>query len=92
MQVRVHFAGRTLPVTAELTDVSAGGCYFRGVAAPGNVKLALGFQVRRGRFCLAAGRVLRVDQGGFAVALHRTNAAFTNFVAQITDYVSFEAA
>ncbi len=92
IQVRVHFAGRTLPVTAHLADVSTDGCYLRGVAAPPDARLALGFEARRGRVCLAAGRVVRVDQGGFGVRFDRRNTAFENFVAQITDYASFEAA
>lgn len=92
LRVRVHFVGRTLPVTAELTDVSPGGCYVRGVAAPGQAKLALGFVGRKSRVCLAAGQVLRVDQGGFAVKLQRSNKAFMDFVDDITDYASFEAA
>ena len=92
MQVRLHFVGRTMPVTAHLADVSPSGCYLRGVTAPPSAQVALGFQVRQDRVCLAAGQVVRVEQGGFAVRLQRCNAAFENFVAQITDYASFEAA
>jgi hypothetical protein len=91
MQVRVHFVGRDLPVTAQLADISPAGCYFRGVKAPGKTGLAFGFQVRKDRVCLAAGQVLRVDEGGFAVKIQRSNTAFTNFIAQLTDYASFEA-
>ena len=92
LRVRVHFRGRTIPATAELTDVSPAGCYVRGVAAPAQAKLALGFVGRKDRVCLAAGQVLRVDPDGFAVKIHRANAAFMDFVADITDYASFEAA
>ena len=92
MHVRVHFLGRTMPATAYLADVSQSGCYLKGLLAPEKSKLALGFQARQGRVCLAAGQVIRVDQGGFAVKFDRCNEAFANFVAQITDYASFEAA
>jgi len=92
LQVRVHFVGRTMPVTAGLADISSDGCYLRGLTAPHAAKLALGFRMGRDRVCLAAGQVVRVDQGGFAVRFDRRNAAFENFIAQITDYASFEAA
>jgi len=92
LQVRVHFAGRTMPVNAYLADVSTDGCYLRGVAAPKDARLALGFTPGRGRVCLATGRVVRVDTSGFGVRFDRRNVAFENFVAQITDYASFEAA
>lgn len=92
LQVRVHFAGRTMPVTAGLADISTDGCYLRGLTAPQAAKLALGFRMGGDRVCLAAGQVVRVDQGGFAVRFDRRNAAFENFIAQITDYASFEAA
>jgi hypothetical protein len=92
LQVRVHFVGRTMPVTAGLADVSTDGCYLRGLTAPQAAKLAVGFRMGRDRVCLAAGQVVRVDQDGFAVRFDRRNAAFENFIAQITDYASFEAA
>jgi len=92
LQVRVHFLGRTMPVTAGLADVSTEGCYLRGLTAPQAAKLAVGFRMGRDRVCLAAGQVVRVDQDGFAVRFDRRNAAFENFIAQLTDYASFEAA
>ena len=90
--VRVHFVGRTTPVTAALVDVSTEGCYLRGPAAPQAARLALGFRMGRDRVCLAAGQVVRVDATGFGVRFDRRNRPFENFVAQITDYASFEAA
>ena len=33
LPVRVHFAGRTMPVTLEMVDASHGGCYLKGGAA-----------------------------------------------------------
>jgi len=90
--VRVHFVGRTMPVTAGLVDVSTDGCYLRGLTAPPAAKLALGFRMGRDRVCMAAGQVVRADPGGFAVRFDRRNTAFENFIAQLTDYASFEAA
>jgi hypothetical protein len=84
LPVRVHFAGRELPVTAELGDLSQGGCYFRGVAAPVDSKLAFGFVLPGRQVCVAGGQVLRVDGGGFAVAINRANSAFFDFLASVS--------
>jgi hypothetical protein len=84
MPVRVHFAGRTLPITVELADASHGGCYLRGAAAPAAAKLALGFSLGDDTPCLAAGRVLRVDRNGFAVVLDRANDSFTEFLTSLS--------
>lgn len=84
MPVRVHFAGRTLPLTLELADASHGGCYLRGAAAPQAAKLALGFSMGSDTTCLAAGRVLRVDRNGFAVVLERANESFTEFLTSLS--------
>lgn len=92
LKVRAHFVGRTVPVTASLVDVSPDGCYLRGLTAPQAAKVAIGFRMGRDRVCMAAGQVVRVDPGGFAVRFDRRNVAFENFIAQITDYASFEAA
>ena len=92
MSVRVHFAGRTLPVTLEMADASHGGCYFRGAAAPPSARLAFGFVVAEQQTCLAAGRVLRVDRNGFAVVLDRANDSFTEFLAGLSGQASAHAA
>lgn len=84
LPVRVHFAGRELPVTAELGDLSPGGCYFRGVAAPVAAKLAFGFVLPGRQVCVAGGQVLRVDTAGFAVAINRANSAFFDFLASVS--------
>lgn len=84
LPVRVHFAGRTLPLTLELADASHGGCYLRGAAAPAASKLALGFSLGDDTTCLAAGRVLRVDRNGFAVVLERANEPFTEFLTSLS--------
>lgn len=78
--VRVHFAGRTMPVSAELGDLSPGSCYLRGVCAPANAKLAFGFVLSGTEVCLAAGRVVRTDSGGFAMFIQRSNPAFSGFL------------
>jgi len=84
LPVRVHFAGHELPLTAEMSDLSPGGCYFRGVSAPLDSKLAFGFVLPGRRVCVAGGRVLRVDGGGFAVEINRANVAFCDFLAGIS--------
>lgn len=83
MPVRVHFAGRTMPVTAELSDLSPGSCYLRGVSAPADAKLAFGFLLGGKEVCLAAGRVVRTDNGGFAMFINRSNRAFSGFLHTI---------
>jgi hypothetical protein len=84
VSVRVHFAGRTVPVTLELADASHGGCYFKGAAAPPAAKLAFGFTPVESPTCLAAGRVLRVDRNGFAVVLDRSNDEFSEFLTSLS--------
>ena len=84
MPVRVHFAGRTMPVTVELRDISHGGCYFRGASAPPSAKLAFGFVLPERRMCVARGRVLRVDRNGFAVGIERSNETLTGFLTDLS--------
>lgn len=83
MQVRVHFAGHTMPVTAELTDVTPESCYLRGISAPADSKLAFGFLLRGTEVCLAAGRVVRTDRAGFAMTIQRSNPAFSGFLSHV---------
>lgn len=92
LPVRVHFAGRTLPVTVELSDVSQGGCYFKGAAAPAAAKVAFGFVLPERQVCVAAGQVLRVDSGGFAITIDRSNDGFVDFLANISGAVVAHAA
>jgi len=80
LPVRVHFAGRTVPVTVELRDVSLSGCYFTGVTATPDQRLAFGFVLPEKRVCVANGRVVRADRNGFAVELDRSNDGFTDFL------------
>lgn len=92
LPVRVHFAGHTLPITVELADVSAGGCYFRGAAAPASAKVAFGFVLPDRQVCVAAGQVLRVERSGFAVVIDRTNDGFADFLTDISGPIVAHAA
>jgi hypothetical protein len=83
VSVRVHFAGRTMPTSAELIDLSPQSCYLRGVTAPTNAKLALGFILHGKQICLAAGSVVRVDKAGFAMTIRRCNPAFSTFQGHV---------
>ena len=84
LPVRVHFAGRTLPLTVEMSDVSRGGCFFRGAMAPAGAEVAFGFVVPGRRVCMARGAVVRVERGGFAVRIARANEDFHAFLAGIS--------
>ena len=91
LPVRVHFAGRTLPLTVELIDVSMGGCYFRGASAPAGAKVAFGFVMPGRRLCVARGQVVRLAERGFAIAIERANPAVIDFVAGLTPSASASA-
>ena len=84
MPVRVHFSGHTMPVTVELRDISHGGCYFRGAVAPRFARLAFGFVLPEKRVCVARGRVLRVDDNGFAITIDRSNESFIEFLTDLS--------
>ncbi len=92
LPVRVHFAGHTVPVTVELQDLSLGGCYFRGAAAPPSAKLAFGFVLPERQLCVARGKVLRVDGNGFAATIDRANGGFTDFISGLSGAVIARAA
>jgi hypothetical protein len=82
--VRVCFAGRTLPVTVELADVSESGCYFRGARAPGRVKAAFGLILPGRGVYVARGRVVRLERTGFAMQIARASAALTEIVTALS--------
>jgi hypothetical protein len=84
LPVRVYFAGRATPLTVELSDVSEGGCYFRGASAPRWAKVAFGFVLPQRRMCVAVGRVLRVDSHGFAATIERRNDTFAEFFTDLS--------
>ena len=92
LPVRVHFAGRTTPLTVELADISPTGCYFRGAAAPKAARMAFGFVLPDREMCLVAGKVLRVDRNGFAVTIERANNTFADFFIRMSGPVSIHAA
>jgi hypothetical protein len=92
LAVRVHFAGRTIPLTVELADVSRGGCYFQGASAPADARVAFGFILPGRQVCVAAGQVLRVDPRGFAVAVDRANEGFTEFLSCVSGPIAASAA
>ena len=84
LPVRVHFSGQPLPVTVELADVSLTGCYFSGITAPIESTLAFGFVLPHREVCLARGRVVRIDGGGFAARLERVNNALADFLSNLS--------
>jgi len=84
--VRVHYAGATKSLTLELCDVSFEGCLFRTSEPKPRLGqwVAFGFVTADRMVCTARGRVVRVDESGFALHLESTNSAFQNFVADIS--------
>ena len=84
--VRVHFAGVPTSLTLELADVSIDGSYFRtsGHKPRRGQRVAYGFVTADLMVCAARGRVVRVDDSGFALQLEGTNSAFQSFVADIS--------
>ena len=84
--VRVHFAGVPKSITLELADLSVEGSYFR-TAGPKPRRgqwVAYGFVTADLLVCAARGRVVRVDDAGFALQLEGTNSAFQTFVTDIS--------
>jgi hypothetical protein len=84
--VRVHFAGVPKSLTLELCDLSIEGSYFRtsGSKPRRGQWVAYGFVTADRLVCAARGRVVRVDDGGFALQLEGTNSAFQSFVTDIS--------
>ena len=84
--VRVHLAGEPRTLTLELVDVSAGGAYFRtsGRRPRRGQWVAFGCVVAEYSVCAARGRVLRVDEHGFAIGLESANSTFQSFVNDIS--------
>ena len=84
--VRVHFAGVLKSLTLELSDISIEGSYFRS-AGPKPRRgqwVAYGFVTADRLVCAARGRVVRVDDAGFALQLESTNSDFQSFIAGIS--------
>jgi len=84
--VRVHMAGEARPTTIELVEVSGGGGSFRtaGQLPSLGQRVAFGFVTPDHAMCTACGRVVRLDQGGFALKLERANRSFRSFVQDIS--------
>lgn len=84
--MRVHFAGVPQSLTLELADLSMEGSYFRtsGAKPRRGQWVAYGFVTADRLVCAARGRVVRVDEGGFALQLEGTNSAFETFVTDIS--------
>jgi hypothetical protein len=85
--VRVHFAGVPKSVTLELGDITLEGSYFRtsGPKPRRGQWVAFGFVTASLEVCAARGRVVRLDNGGFAIQLEGANAAFESFVADVSE-------
>jgi len=82
MQVAVRLPGEPDAQAVEIINASMGGCYFR---APGSRPrrghlVAFGFVTAEHTVCAARGRVVRVDDVGFALQLEGTNSAFQRVV------------
>jgi len=84
--VRVHFAGVPQSLTLELADLSMEGSYFRtsGPKPRRGQWVAYGFVTADRLVCAARGRVVRVDEAGFALQLEGTNSDFETFVTDIS--------
>jgi acetolactate synthase small subunit len=84
--VRVHYAGVPRSLTLELSNVSFEGSYFHtsGPKPRRGQWVAFGFVTGDRLVCAARGRVVRVDDSGFALQLEGTNSAFESFVADIS--------
>jgi len=84
--VRVHFAGEPKSLTLELCNISIGGSCFRTSGQRPRLRqcVAFGFVTADRLVCAARGRVVRVDDSGFALKLECANPAFLSFVENIS--------
>ena len=83
LPVRVHLAGKSDPITAEVVDLSARGGRFRCIdeTVQVNQTASFAFVLPDQRHCVAKGRVVRADDSGeFAVKLSNANRAYLGFV------------
>ncbi len=89
LPVRVHFAGEPRTLTLELVDISLGGAYFRtaGRRPRRGQWLALGFVRGDRQVCAARGRVVRVDETGFALGFDALNSALRGFLDDLSGHV-----
>jgi hypothetical protein len=84
--VRIHYAGVPQSLTLELADISMEGSYIRtsGRKPRRGQWVAYGFVTADLMVCAARGRVVRVDEAGFALQLESSNSAFQTFVTDIS--------
>lgn len=83
LPVRVHLAGKSDPITAEVVDLSARGGRFRCLDEIVHVNQAASFAfvLPDQKHCIAEGLVIRADDTGeFAVKLSNANRAYLGFV------------
>jgi len=83
LPVRVHLAGRSDPITAEVVDLSARGGRFRCLdeSVQVNQTASFAFVLPDQKHCIAKGHVVRADGSGeFAVKLSNANRAYLGFV------------
>jgi hypothetical protein len=79
-------AGQPRPTTIELVEVSGGGGSFRtsGDLPSLGQRVAFGFVTPDHSMCTACGRVVRVEDAGFALQLERASRSFRSFVQDIS--------
>jgi hypothetical protein len=85
LPARVHISGISEPMTAELADLSAVGCFLRGeevsfLAAPGDL-LAFGCRLDERVVALARCRVVRRAPGdGLGILIEHANDVFDSLL------------
>lgn len=86
LPVRVYLSGEDTAATLELCNISIGGGYFRisGRQPLVNQWVVCGFVTADRSLCAARGRVVRIDNSGFALKLESANSAFKTFVEDIS--------
>jgi hypothetical protein len=86
LPVEVHLSGSADALTAELSDIAAGGVRFRSPASDVTVgqRAKFMFVVEGSGACAAEGPVTRLSPGGdFVVELDKTSPAFRAFVSSL---------
>jgi hypothetical protein len=91
LPVRVHLAGKSEPITAEVVDLSARGGRFRCIdeIVQVNQTASFAFVLADQKHCVATGRVVRAnDNGEFAVKLSNANRAYLGFVGGLVGWAA----
>jgi hypothetical protein len=90
LPVRVHVDGVDRSILAELSDVSATGCFLRGseialATAPGD-RIAFGFVLPSLEVGLVRGRVVRRTPGdGLGVVIEQANSPFDELLGNLAE-------